>query len=239
MVCLGLEPCRPGLERNPVSDEHSDDWGDWGDPDDSQSDWQWVQNVIYWIRYLHTPPDPGFHVAVSIHGSPLSERQIDLLSILGYAIRLGGGTMAPHSPIVAARFVDLTTDGVTTMSEAVEYATAEISIVLNEGSQRIFAVHAMDEERWDECEQCRDDFGPHPAPDGTAPLLDDLRRWLGDDEFRAQTNATGLIAAAAAERIEALQDAGDALAEQMRSGSASGWDESIDRWDVAREGGSS
>jgi hypothetical protein len=299
----------------------------------------WKLNVIGSIREMHDPTlnNPSFHVAVTVHGRSFTDKQIDLLSVFGYVIRLGAGSKSPHDPVVVSRFVDLVADGVEYLDQAVERAHYEVSALLEAG-QDIFAVHAMTEERWDECEACREDTlnerVPAPsdefvldapprtgnrrstlrflenlpadltgkrvtvnvegcwattsfvhetmlgvvthrnadrltfvgasnefaelahfcakdddtllkrvflgeseiiAPDesDSEDILDTLDRWLVDDEFCENTNAEILIAAAV-EEIKQLREAGDDLANKMRSGSDSGWDDAIDKWEELR-----
>lgn len=120
--------------------------------------YHWKMNVLASIRDICDPAseNPSFHVAATIHGSSLTDRQIDVLSIYGYVIRLGSGAKSPHSPIVVSRFVDFAADGIEYMDQAVERAHYEISAALN-SNQHIFAVHAMAEDEWYDCEMCRED----------------------------------------------------------------------------------
>ena len=97
--------------------------------------------------------DVAFHVTVICHGAALSEFQIDVLSQLGYTLRLGGGSVEPHAPIVGSRFISADGEGITTASEAIEYALAEYEVVLEHG-QWVGAAQVMTEDAWDRCRTC-------------------------------------------------------------------------------------
>lgn len=139
-----------------MSDETYDGWGELSDFE-LTNPLNWKLNVIGSIREMHDPTldNPSFHVTLTVHGRSLTDYQIDVLHIYGYVIRLGDGSKSPHNPIVMSRFFDFATDAVEYLDQAVERAQYEVSATLENG-QHIFAVHAMAEDKWDDCEMCRE-----------------------------------------------------------------------------------
>ena len=137
--------------------EYRSEWDGLGDVSDLFPIWKFIHRIQDAIVEMYRPQDPAFYVKVTIHGESMDDIQIDYLSEFGYIVRLGNGSVEPHSPIVATRFISFNEDGVSSMGEAVDHAITEISTVLK-NTQNISGVHVMEEEAWDRCEQCQDSF---------------------------------------------------------------------------------
>lgn len=138
-------------------EEHWGEWDGLGEINQHLPAWKFIHRIQDSIVDMYKPHDPAFYVRVTIHGKPIDNIQIDHLSEFGYIIRLGNGSVEPHNPIVATRFISLNDDGVASLGEAVDRAVAEISTVLKD-TQNINGVHVMEEEFWDNCEECQDLF---------------------------------------------------------------------------------
>lgn len=126
----------------------------------------------------------SFHVTISVHGAFFSESRIDALSCLNYVIRLGSGEQKPHEPVVISRFLDGFLDGVSSIADAVGFAVFEISSVLQK-DQRIFSVNTMSEDRWDECEGCRETASgaPRGATEPTGGQTPTGGEWVNERDL--------------------------------------------------------